>query len=135
MSSLEIDLRHHEDGSYMLEIRTRGGKSDINITGIIHDIVVDKIRYLQKKLEISEKYKDWMLSSTTETHESLTTLKIRYDSIYKRLSLTTEAVSELVSSWEEGKESSLVLKNLRQVLAQNESFLEEDLSLQKESGK
>jgi hypothetical protein len=56
---MEIHLRQHEDGSYVLEVKHRNFSKEIEVTGIIRDIVVDKIRTLQDKLDLEEKYRNW----------------------------------------------------------------------------
>lgn len=128
---MEIYLRQHEDGSYFLEVRHKDGKKEIEITDIIRDIVVDKLKELQTKLQLEERYRNWMVESAQETQRSLSTVAIRYRSVMARLKETDTAITALADAWQKGKSISKMLKALQKVAAQNRHFLENDSTMKK----
>lgn len=128
---MEIHLRQHEDGSYVIEVKHRNFSKEIEVTGIIRDIVVDKIRELQEKLDLEEKYRNWILESAQETTRSLSTVAVRYSTVLRRLKETNLAISELTSQWHKGRATDEQIKKLETVREQNEHFLENDSTLKK----
>lgn len=128
---MEIHLRQHEDGSFVLEVKHRTLKKEIDVTGMVRDIVVDKIRALQQKLELEEKYRNWIVESAQETNRSLSTVAVRYETVMRRLKETNEAISHLANEWRRGRAIDEPLQELENVRYRNEHFLENDSTLKK----
>lgn len=127
---MEVDLRQHEDGSFFLEIRHRNLKKEVDITEIIRHIVVDKLKELQAKLQLEERYSNWMVESAQETNRSLSTVATRYESMVARLKETDKALLELADAWEKGRGINEKFKKLEQVAQQNRHFLENDSTME-----
>ena len=124
---MEIDLRHHQDGSYIIEIRVRDQVREVDVTDIVHDIVVDKLRDMREKLQLEQKYRDWLVESAQETSKSLSTIAIRYETAHRRLKETTEVLSEMIELWREKKPIELSLKSrIKNIQDQNKHYMEND---------
>lgn len=128
---MEIDLRQHEDGSYFLEVRHRSLNKEIDVTDTIRHIVIDKLKELQAKLQLEERYRNWMVESAQETNRSLSTVATRYASVVARLKETDKAILELADAWQKGRGINEKFQKLEQVRQQNRHFLENDSTMRK----
>ena len=129
---MEIDLRQHQDGSYVLKVRTPKLTREVDITEIVRDIVVDKLRDMQGQLDLEKEYRNWLVDSAQETSKSLSTVATRYEAAHRRLKESTQAVQELISLWQQQKPVPYeLMMRLRQLAEQNDHYLENDSGLKK----
>jgi hypothetical protein len=128
---VEIDLRQHEDGAFVLEVKHKNFKREVDVTKIVHHIVVDKIKELQRKLQLEKRYRNWMVEAAQETTKSLSTVATRYEQLMARLKETNRAITELADAWRKGRRTENQLRKLEQVAEQNQHFLENDSALKK----
>jgi hypothetical protein len=127
---VQIELRQHEDGTYVLEVVSNNQKKEVDVTLIIQEIVVNKLKYLQTKLQLEERYRNWIVESAQETNRSLSTTASRYAQMQQRLKETNEAIYTAVDLWRKQKELQGSMMVLNRVADQNRHFIENDSALQ-----
>lgn len=127
---MQIELRQHEDGTYILEVVANNQKKEVDVTSIVQEIVVNKLKYLQTKLHLEERYRNWIVESAQETNRSLSTTVSRYTQMQQRLKETNEAIYTAVDLWRKQKELQGSMMNLNRVADQNRHFIENDSALQ-----
>jgi hypothetical protein len=127
---VQIELRQHEDGTYVLEVVANNQKKEVDVTSIVQEIVVNKLKYLQTKLQLEERYRNWIVESAQETNRSLSTTASRYAQMQQRLKETNEAIYNAVDLWRKQKELQGSMMVLNRVADQNRHFIENDSALQ-----
>ena len=128
---MQIELRQHEDGSYSLEVRQHNDIKEIDLTEVIREIVVDKLRALQTRLRLEEKYRDWAVETAQETAKAVSTARVRYEQMQRRLSDTNEAITEAIDVWRKQKDLQGPMMRLNAIVEQNEHFLQNDSTITK----
>lgn len=126
---MEVDLRQHEDGSFSIAVRHRSFSKEVDVTEIVRSIIVDKLKELQNKLQLEERYRNWIVESAQETNRSLSTIATRYESVLARLKETDTAIEELADAWRKGRGVNEKLQRLQTVAEQNRHFMENDSAL------
>lgn len=128
---MEIHLHQREDGSFFLEVKHKGSRKEVDVTDVLREIVVDRIRLLQEKLNLEEKYRNWILESAQESTRTLSVIATRYETVSQRLKETNQAISRVISEWQKGQAIAKPLGQLESVRLQNEHFLENDSTMKK----
>ncbi len=127
---MEIELRQHQDGSFVLDVRQGTSRSEIDVTKIIHEIFLNKLKELQARVRMEEKYRNWVVESAQQSKSALSTAFDRYKLILERLRQANNAMKMAIDSWKQKKELKQSMIRLAELTAQNEHFLTEDKTLQ-----
>jgi len=127
---VEIELRQHQDGSYTLEVRQGTSKSEIDVTHVIHEIFLDKLKELQARVRMEEKYRNWVVESAQTSKSAISTAYSRYSAIVERIRQTNSAITMAVDTWRQKKDLKASMTKLAELEAQNRHFVENDQTLQ-----
>jgi hypothetical protein len=127
---VEIELRQHQDGSFILEVRQGATRSEIDVTPIIQEIFRDKLKELQARVRMEEKYRNWVVDSAQQSKSALSTAFARYSTIVERLKQANAVITMAVDSWNQKKDLKQSMTRLMEVAAQNEHFVQNDKTLQ-----
>jgi len=128
---MDITLRQHEDGSYVLVIGDREVRREVDITNIIRDIFLIKLNDLQTKIRLEERYRSWVTDRSLKQEKLLSTIRSRYVTMSKMLTYTNGAIDDVVDEWKEGDIKGGTVRELIKVKSQNEHFLKHDDTLRK----
>jgi len=128
---MDIRLRQHEDGSYVLDVRSKEVKREVDITHIIREIFLTKLNELQTRVRLEEKYRNWVTEAAQKNQKLLSSVRSRYAAMSKRLEETDHAIDGLVDKWKESEVVGIAAEELIKVKDQNEFFLEHDDTLKK----
>ena len=131
---MDITLRQHEDGSYVLVIGDREVRREVDITNIIRDIFLIKLNDLQTKIRLEEKYRSWVTDRALKQEKLLSTIRSRYIAISKMLTYTDGAIDDVVDEWKGGSLRGGTVRELLKARSQNEHFLKHDDTLKKLDG-
>lgn len=127
---MEIELRQHQDGSFVLEVRHGAATSEIDVTPIIHEIFLDKLKELQARVRMEEKYRNWVVESAQQSKSALSAAIARYSAILERLRQTNAAIILAVDSWKQKTDLKQSMTRLAEVAAQSDHFIQNDKTLQ-----
>lgn len=127
---MQLELRQHEDGSYTLEVRSQNEVKEIDLTQVVREIVVDKLRALQTRLRLEENYRLWSESSNEQTQRAVSTTIVRYQQMQNRLTETNEAITEAVDAWRKQKDLQGPMMRLTTAADKNAHMMETDRTLQ-----
>lgn len=127
---MEIELRQHQDGSFILEVRQGATRSEIDVTHVIHEIFLEKLKDLQARVRMEEKYRNWVVDSAQQSKSAISTAFSRYATIVERLKQTNNAITLVIDSWKQKKELKNSMIKLEEVEAQNRHFVQNDQTLE-----
>lgn len=128
---MDIRLRQHEDGSYVLDVRSKEVKREIDITHIIREIFLTKLNELQTRVRLEEKYRNWVTEAAQKNQKLLSSVRSRYAAMSKRLEDTDQAIDGFVDEWSESEVVGIAAEELIKIKDQNEFFLDHDDTLEK----
>jgi len=128
---MDIRLRQHEDGSYVLDVRSKEVKREIDITHIIREIFLTKLNELQTRVRLEEKYRNWVTEAAQKNQKLLSSVRSRYAAMSKRLEDTDQAIDGFVDEWSESEVVGIAAEELIKIKDQNEFFLDYDDTLEK----
>jgi len=123
---VEIELRQHRDGSYVLEVRAATGTQEIDVSGVIREIFLDKLRELQARVRLEEKYRNWVVDTAQQNQSTLASALTRYSAVVERLNQTNESILTVVDSWRKQKDLILPMKRVTDLISQNQHFVKND---------
>ena len=127
---MEIDLRQHQDGRFFLDVRVGSTQTEIDVTSVLHEIFLGKLRELQGRVRAEEKYRDWVVGKAKTTSSAMTTMYERYKNARDRLYLTNSLVIEVIDAWRTSKSITRPMVSLETLVKQNDHFLTHDITLE-----
>lgn len=127
---MEIELRQHQDGSFILEVQNGTTKNEIDVTHVIHEIFLDKLKELQARVRMEEKYRNWVVESAQTSKSALSTAFARYSAIVDRLNQINDLVQAVFDTWKAKRDLKDSVTRLAGAMEQNKHFLKHDKTLQ-----
>jgi len=127
---VDIELRQHQDGRFFLDVRVGSSRTEVEVTSVIHEIFLGKLRELQNRVRAEEKYSDFVVEKAKGTSSILTSVYARYKGIVGRLQQTNTLLIELVEAWKTSKSITRPMMDLEVMMKQNDHFLMNDTTLE-----
>lgn len=127
---MSIELRQHKDGTFTIEIQEGFSRREIDVTHVIHEILIEKLRSLKARVSADEKYLNWVVELAHNGRVALSTAVTSYQQITERLQQANEAIKMVAKAWRQKRDLKDQILQLEKLEAQNSHFLKNDQTLQ-----